>query len=254
MVIPERKSTLKDDKNYVVCQFVARVVSFCLWRRAVFMKKPLARVDRADGDVFVITLQNGEENRLTVELLDLISSQWDHACKQGARCIVLASESRFFSNGVDLSETAKNPDLVLEVLVKVCRQILFSGVPSIALLGHAVGGGLLLALSCDYRVSKKKGWMFVPAIELGIRLPSWLIAMCSAKLGARAAQLLLSGERISGDIGLLWGVVALVAEGNGLPETLQLASKVSRDVAKRPLHAHVKQVLFRGLEEMKSKL
>lgn len=127
----------------------------------------LVGVEKRDHGCFFLWLSNGQENRLTVRFLEEIERAWAHAVRAGARCIVVSSQSRFFCNGVDLDETSKNPQIVLEKLVGVCRMILGSGVPSIGLLnGHAVGGGLLLALALDYRVAKKDkgGFFFVPAM------------------------------------------------------------------------------------------
>jgi enoyl-CoA hydratase/carnithine racemase len=131
-----------------------------------FWSMSLVQVEKKADNVFWFWLCNGEENRLTCSLLGELSTEWKNAVDDDARAIILSSRSRFFCNGVDLSETGRSPDVVLAKLVGLCQLILRSGVPSIALLnGHAVGGGFLLALACDYRVGRKdKGFFFVPAM------------------------------------------------------------------------------------------
>jgi enoyl-CoA hydratase/carnithine racemase len=103
----------------------------------------LIRLERKDQGVVVLWMSNGEENRLTVALLNELMERWNEASAEGATCVVLASSSKkFFCNGVDLSETSKSPQLVLEKLVGVCRMIVTSPTPSVAFLnGHGVGGG-----------------------------------------------------------------------------------------------------------------
>ncbi len=206
----------------------------------------------------VIWLNNGEENRLTVPLLDAIDECWRLAEREGARVVATASRTRFYSNGVDLQKG--NEAGVLERLVGLMRRIVSSKVPSVACLtGHAVGGGLLLALAHDWRLCRSdKGLFFVPAVELGIELPLPLIELARAKLGlGAAAQLLLSRDKLRGvatkELGIVHDVVH--APGEDAVETmLKSAERYARDAEQQPAYAHMKRHLFDSVLALKAKL
>ena len=209
----------------------------------------LAGLERRSGGVFVIWLNNGEENRLTVELLDAVTAAWQTAEREGARVIVTASRSRFFSNGVELDGVARAAE-VLERLERLVRLIVKSGVPSVALLsGHAVGGGLLLALAHDWRVARRdKGLFFVPAVDLGIFLPPPLLRLAVARLGSGgAAKLLLSRERLTGVAALALGLVDHLVEGGEAADMFAFAEARARDVGQREACAHVKRIVMEAV-------
>ena len=218
-----------------------------------------ATLERRGDGVFVIWLTNGEENRLTLELLDAVARLWLEAERSGARVIATATRTRFYSNGVELREdrSAERGQAVLQGLVRLVQLIASSGVPSVALMtGHAVGGGLMLALAHDWRVARRdKGLFFVPAVELGIRLPPALLRLAVARLGGgNAARLLLSRERLSGATAQALGVVDQLVEG---PEEAPLFACVearARDPAQRETYAYVKRWLLAGLADNEAKL
>jgi enoyl-CoA hydratase len=98
-----------------------------------------------------------------------------------------------------------------------------------AIEGHAVAGGLELALWCDLRVAAS-GAVFgvfnrrwgVPLIDLGtVRLPR-IIGQ------GRALDLVLTGRPVSAEEGLQMGLVnRVVEEGKALDTALQLANQIA---------------------------
>jgi enoyl-CoA hydratase/carnithine racemase len=218
-----------------------------------------AVLERRANGVFVIWLSNGEENRLTVELLDAVTNAWLEAERDGARVIVTASRTRFYSNGVELrgDGSAARAQEVLERLVRLVRLIAGSGVPSVALLsGHAVGGGLMLALAHDWRVARRdKGLFFVPAVDLGIRLPAPLLRLAVARLGTgNASRLLLSRERFNGAAAAALGVVDQLVDGADEAALFACAEARARDVGQRDTYAYVKSHVLAGRNEGAAKL
>eukprot|EP01087_Luapelamoeba_hula_P019100 TRINITY_DN6281_c0_g1_i1.p1 TRINITY_DN6281_c0_g1~~TRINITY_DN6281_c0_g1_i1.p1 ORF type:complete len:177 (-),score=26.65 TRINITY_DN6281_c0_g1_i1:53-583(-) len=80
-------------------------------------------------------------------------------------------------------------------------KLLVLGMPTIcAINGHAYGAGFYLALCHDYRVMRSdKGWVCIPAANLGITLPPSLIELARAKLpGTVLREVLLEGRRYTG--------------------------------------------------------
>lgn len=103
-----------------------------------------------------------------------------------------------------------------------------------AIEGHAVAGGLELALWCDLRVAAQDAVLGVfnrrfgvPLIDLGtVRLPRMIGQ-------SRALDLILTGRAVSGDEALQMGLVnRLVGPGKALAAALELA----RTLAEFPQH------------------
>lgn len=96
-----------------------------------------------------------------------------------------------------------------------------------AMPGFALGGGLELALVCDWRIAGPDARLGLPEINLGIfpgaggtlRLPR-LIGM------TRAKQMIFSGAMINAQQALEWGLVNAIAE-----DPLEEAMKVARMLA-----------------------
>jgi len=85
------------------------------------------------------------------------------------------------------------------------------GLPSVtvaAINGAALGGGLELALACDFRIAPKHAKIGLPEVTLGL-IPGWGgIVRLSKLIGpSRAKRLYLSGMPISAEEGLGWGLV-----------------------------------------------
>ena len=155
-----------------------------------------------ENGIFVIWFDNVKniENRLNSRFVSDFETQIEIVLKRNARAIVFGSKSKYFSNGLDLNGGEENEDMLM-ALEGLVKKLLFLGVPTIAMMnGHAFGGGLMLAMACDYRImAKRKGWCCIPAIDLKIPLPYSLINMMNAKIGnSSTREVLLTGHRYTG--------------------------------------------------------
>lgn len=98
-----------------------------------------------------------------------------------------------------------------------------------AIAGYALGGGMELALACDFRIAQSNAHLGLPEITLGIfpgaggtkRLPR-LIGM------ARAKEMIMLGGIVDASTALSYGLVNWVVEDPLLEEALKLASKLSQ--------------------------
>lgn len=86
-----------------------------------------------------------------------------------------------------------------------------ASVPSVTVAcinGAALGGGLELALACDFRIAVKSAKLGLPEVRLGL-IPGWGgIGRLTKLVGpARAKRLYLSGMRVSADDGMAFGLV-----------------------------------------------
>lgn len=109
-------------------------------------------------------------------------------------------------------------------------------VPVIAAVnGPAVGAGCDLTMMCDMRVASEKAWFAESFVGLGI-IPgdggAWLLTKTIGP--ARAAEMALTGDRVTADVALEWGLVNEIVA----PEELMAAAqRLAGRVAKNPPHS-----------------
>lgn len=103
---------------------------------------------------------------------------------------------------------------------RVCRAIEDSSALTIARVhGRAYGGGLLLALACDFRVGADTCVLQLPEVNLGIHLGWGGVPRLIGEVGAaRARQLLMLGEEVSGSQAYDWGLLHRVVSEDDLDE------------------------------------
>jgi len=98
--------------------------------------------------------------------------------------------------------------------------------PTIASIeGFCLGGGLELALSCDYRIAGAAATFGLPEVALGA-LPSWggTIRLPRIVGMARARELVLFNRRLNADEALAWGLINMVvSEGEAFSAAKKLA-------------------------------
>ncbi|MFD1067461.1 enoyl-CoA hydratase [Oceanobacillus locisalsi] len=152
-----------------------------------------------------------------------------------AKVVVLQGEGKFFSAGADIKEfTSLQKASDYESLAKhgqdIFNRIEHFSLPVIASIhGAALGGGLELAMACHIRYATVDAKIGLPEMNLGIipgfagtqRLPRYIG-------NARAYEMILTGEPISGKQAEEWGLVNRVFEEEDLEKAvLQLAEKIA---------------------------
>jgi enoyl-CoA hydratase len=146
--------------------------------------------DVAEG-VRILTLSRPPANAISRELLDDLSN----ACRaarddQGVRAVIVTGAGKFFSGGIDLKQAATGPGrlgrlagteddgaFALWTLPK----------PTIAMVnGHAIAGGVVLALACDFRVAVQQGARFgLNEVAIGLPFPIGAFEIARLALGNR---------------------------------------------------------------------
>ena len=163
----------------------------------------------------------------------------DHFHNLGAdaqvRVIILTGKGGYFSAGADISEFPEhraNAELGLEydrVADECSRAIMSCPKPTIAAAeGFCVGGGLGLALCCDFRVAKSNAQFGIPASRLGIVYGTVDTRNLLNVVGlAGAKRILYTGERLDAQTAFQLGLVDEVTEGSAMDCALELAGKMS---------------------------
>ncbi|TDP01204.1 3-hydroxyacyl-CoA dehydrogenase [Marinomonas balearica] len=130
------------------------------------------------------------------------------------KAVVIIGEGRGFSGGSDVKEFGTK--LLPPEVPDVIRAIEQHPIPVIAAIhGIALGGGLELALGCDYRVGKSGALVALPEVLLGMipgaggtqRLPRLI-----GKL--KALDLICSGKRVTSEMALSMGFIDSVCIGD----------------------------------------
>ncbi|MBL8923989.1 MAG: enoyl-CoA hydratase/isomerase family protein [Myxococcaceae bacterium] len=150
------------------------------------------------------------------------------------RCLVLTGAgSRVFCAGGDLGgmtgdgflsshEGRRGYGLLLQRFQQVKK-------PTIARVnGHALAGGLGLVLACDLAVASAEAGFGTPEIDRGL-FPMMLMALLQRHLGRkRSLELVLTGERLTAQQAVEWGLVNRVVPAAELDAaTKALADKLA---------------------------
>ena len=194
-------------------------------------------VDGPAPGVTRLTISNpGKRGALDHAILDAVVTT---LAESDARCVIVTGEGSTFSAGYDIasldSETReKDADeasrLVAQPFAEALEALEAYPYPTVAVLnGHAIGGGLELALSCDLRLAATSVKLGMPPAKLGLVYSHTGIRKFIDTIGAaRTRQLFLVGGRIDAATAVSWGLVNQVAEPDELASTaLALASEIA---------------------------
>lgn len=161
--------------------------------------------------------------------------------------VIIGEGKRAFSVGADLTELEGiTPETAAQFSVN--GQQTFSKIEECqkpvlaAIRGYALGGGLELALACDFRVASDDSELGCPEVKLGF-LPAWggtqrlpVVAGVS-----EAKQLIMEGDPINADQALKMGMVDRVvssAELEAMAETIaQRLGECPKDMVKHAKNA-----------------
>src|ERR1700761_8425160 len=151
------------------------------------------------GDVAILTIDRpARRNALGHQLIEDLSAQLDCAERDSStRVIVLTGTSPGFCAGSDLKELA-GMDLAgmgahESRTAALARAIALMNKPVVAgVEGFALGGGFVLAASCDVVVSEPSARWHLPEVAIGW-IPPWGIQALVARVGPVTARRLVWG-------------------------------------------------------------
>jgi enoyl-CoA hydratase/carnithine racemase len=153
-----------------------------------------------------------------------------------ARCLIITGEGDTFSAGYDLGALPEEPlpaeadRLVAHPFAAALDAIENYPYPTLAALnGHAIGGGLELALTCDLRVAAAGAYLRMPPARLGLVYSHTGIQKFLDTIGApRTRELFLTGRRVDASTAHSWGLVNAIAGEDELEsEALVLAQEIA---------------------------
>jgi len=170
-------------------------------------------VDLGDDFVAEVEIHRPPNNFFDVALIRSIADAYEALDKDiGCRAILLCSEGKHFCAGADFnqeSDAAPIPESGAASLYQEAVRLFRTELPVVAAVqGAAIGGGLGLACSADFRVGASEARFAANFARLGFHQGFGLSVTLPRIVGEqRALEMLYTGRRVAGDeaedIGLL---------------------------------------------------
>jgi len=132
-----------------------------------------------------------------VEAFEAFAELDDEADGVAVRAAVVSGSGRAFSAGADVTEFAEGRTVPVDVYEAASG---FEG-PTVAKVdGYCLGGGLVIALDCDFRFASDRSEFGLPEVGLGILASGGGIRKLAAAVGpGRARELAVTGERFDAE-------------------------------------------------------
>ena len=212
----------------------------------------------SDGAVGRITLVRPKAlNALSRDTLsDLVDAARWMDTRHEVKVVVVSGEGRSFSAGFDLNDFA-NPDKgfstrdTADLGRKMAEAVTDMRALTIAAIhGHCVGGGLVLAASCDLRVATHDAVFSIPEVDLGIPLAWGGIPRLVREIGPAATkELVLTCRRFGSEEAKALGFLNTIVSGD---ELMSHVGQLADSLAAKPGYAlrTTKQQVNAVTEEM----
>ena len=210
-----------------------------------------------EGGIGEITLNRPENrNAMTRDVLSGLAAAVERAQSDPAlRCVIVTGRGKSFCAGADFrahhEETLEGPAAPHERAYRTYApflSLLDLEVPSVAALqGHAIGGGLGLALVCDLRVANEAARYGANFVRLGLHPGMANTYLLPRLMGVpNAVELLLTGRLVDGAEAARRGLVHYaVPEAEVLAKARSLAAEIA---SAAPLAVRwTKRSLYEGL-------
>ena len=192
------------------------------------------------GRLAIVRMNRPERrNALSIDaMLELTRCANDLALDGAIDVVILTGTTQWFSAGADLKDTARWEALskplveardIARVGYRMARA--WEEMPQItvaAIEGYAIGGGIALALACDWRVAAEDAFISLPEIGLGIPLTWGTLARLVALAGpATAKRLTILCERIDAAEAKSMGILDYLApKGGAFDKAVAVAHQV----------------------------
>lgn len=191
-----------------------------------------------EGAIGTIILSRPEQRNTICEALviELEQALDTVAATPALRTLIITGSGSCFMAGGDISMMKTGLEHPYDFfrlhdrITRIGNRLTRLRIPVIAAInGHALGGGLELALACDIRILSTTARLGLPEVGLGIMASAGGTARLAHLIGReRALYLGLTGEAVDADEALRLGLVArVVAPELVLPTARQLAQRIA---------------------------
>ena len=188
-----------------------------------------------DGVARLTLDRPGALNALDRAMADALSSALERvATMEDARVLLVEGRGRAFCAGNDIAEMERLTPAEAETLSRRWAVIMdrFATLPQVTravIDGHALGGGLMLAVAQDLRIASDRARFGLPEVTLGFNPGYGIARLLDVAGGAHARDLMLTGRTIHATEALRMGLVNRVVAFPTLGETAQTwAAEIAR--------------------------
>jgi enoyl-CoA hydratase/carnithine racemase len=198
---------------------------------------PITRIDKKDG-VSVLTLTRDKVHAFNETAVDHVTEQVQILNDDPqTKAVVLTGEGPFFSFGLDVPElydyTPEDFTRFLTKFTSLYLALYAFPKPLVAgINGHAIAGGFMISMPCDYRVmATGKARISLNEVTFGSTLFAGSIEILRNVVGSRHAErIALSGSMYSAEDAQEMGLVDEIAEPGAV---LDRAVAVAGEMMKR---------------------
>jgi len=211
--------------------------------------------EEAEGIATITITRPKSLNAVNTEVLDDLSGLLENIAKDEAIHVLIftgAGEKAFIA-GADISELAEFTPLQAKHFSEkghwVMNRIQDLAIPVIAAVnGFAMGGGLELALACDFIYASENAKFGQPEINLGI-IPGFGGTQRLSRIVGKniSKEMIFTGKTLSAEEGEKLGFVNKVIPAESLMEETRKTAKTMAAKGKASLNA-AKQAINRGMD------
>ncbi|HEX3510987.1 MAG TPA: enoyl-CoA hydratase/isomerase family protein [Solirubrobacteraceae bacterium] len=162
----------------------------------------LATLERS-GATAVLKIDRPPANAMNLELLDDLLAALRLVERDPPASLVLCGREGFFSAGADLKAAPQLSPGERRRMVDAINEMALTayGLPCPvigAVTGHAIAGGLVLALCTDLRIASTEGRYGLTEVKVGVPYPQAAIGVVRAELAPNVARVLAFGNALVG--------------------------------------------------------
>ncbi|MCA9740846.1 MAG: enoyl-CoA hydratase/isomerase family protein [Deferribacteres bacterium] len=208
------------------------------------------------GNIGTITLNRPPANSYEMEFMQAMDAAIDAANRDAeVKVVILKSASeKFFCAGADIKAFMANDTPANMKMVATAHKALgkMADSPKVfiaAINGHALGGGLEIALACDLRYAAEGDYrMGLPEVTLGLLSGNGGTQRLPRLIGAnKALELMLTGSTFTPADALQYGVVNKLFPADQLfAEVEKIAGRLANGASLAI--ANIKKAVYQGIE------
>lgn len=194
----------------------------------------------AEGVALVTLNRPAKRNALSSDLKRAIAdAARELAERSDIGAVVLAGADGYFCAGNDIAASdsfAQDKPLAearrhIRLGLEMCRA--WEAMPQISIAaveGFAIGGGISLAIACDFRILAPDAWLRAPEVELGITYSWGTLPRLVRLVGPARAKLIAAlCRKVDAETALAWGLCEEIAD-----DPVAAAVAMAEEIASKP--------------------